>query len=102
VPSFQLIIRSMLKQPSAFLPLAMSLTAFVIVLGSVTLFGVVHEADEGIAAHLFQLLIAGQLPVVAFFLARRLPKAPMEALCVLGLQVGAALVAMAPVYYFHL
>jgi hypothetical protein len=56
-----------MKQPSAFLPLAMSLAALLMVLGHAAIFGVVHEADEGTAAHVFQLLMAAQVPVVAFF-----------------------------------
>jgi hypothetical protein len=37
---------SLTKQPSAYLPMAMSLAAFALALSHV-LFGVVHEADEG-------------------------------------------------------
>jgi len=48
-----------MKLPSAFLPLAMSLTALGLVLGHVAIYGVVHEADEGAAAHLWQLLMGG-------------------------------------------
>jgi hypothetical protein len=44
---------SMTKQPRAYLPMAMSLTAFALALSHV-LFGVVHEANEGTAAHLWQ------------------------------------------------
>jgi hypothetical protein len=47
------------KQPSAFLPLAMSLTALAVVLGHVAICGVVHEPDEGATAHIWQLLMAG-------------------------------------------
>jgi hypothetical protein len=53
------------RQFSAILPLLMSLAALALVFGHVALFGAVREADEGATAHLFQLLIAGQLPVVA-------------------------------------
>jgi hypothetical protein len=95
-------IRSMMKRPVAFLPLAMSLAALSTVLGSVAMFGVVHEADEGAAAHIFQLLIAAQIPVVAYFAIRYLPQAPKETLYVLGIQLGAALAAMAPVFFLHL
>ena len=56
-----------MKQPSAFLPLAMSLAALAMVLGHAAVFGIVNEADEGTAAHIFQLLMAAQIPVVAFF-----------------------------------
>src|ERR1035438_3225831 len=43
---------SLIKQPSALLPIAMSATALVVVLVHVVIFGAVHEADEGTAAHL--------------------------------------------------
>ena len=91
-----------LKQPSAFLPLAMSLTALAIVLGHIVLYGVAREADEGAAAHLWQILMAGQIPLMAFFAIKWLPRAPKQALYILALQVGAVLAAMAPVYILHL
>ena len=47
----------MLKQPSAFLPLVMSCAALATVLVHIALFGAVREADEGTAAHIFQLLM---------------------------------------------
>jgi hypothetical protein len=87
------------KQPSAFLPLAMSLAALVMVLGHATLFGVIHEADEGAAAHIFQLLMAAQVPVVAFFAIKWLPRAPRDTLQVLALQAGAALAAFSAVFF---
>jgi len=92
----------MMKQPSAFLPVAMSLAALAVVLGRVAVFGVVHEADEGAGAHIFQILIAAQVPVVAFFAIKHLPGAPKETLYVLAMQAGAALAAMAPVFFLHL
>ena len=51
---------SPLKQPSALLPIAMSVAALAVVLGHIAIFGVVRETDEGTAAHLWQLLMAGQ------------------------------------------
>ncbi len=93
---------TMVKRPSAFLPMAMSLTALAIVLGSVAMYGAVREPDEGSPAHLWQLLMAGQMPVLAFFAIKWLPRAPRQTLCVLALQAGAALAAMAPVFFLHL
>ena len=93
---------TLMKQPSALLPLIMSFVAMAIVLGHVAMFGVVHEVDEGTPAHLFQLLIAGQVPIVAFFAIKWLPQTPRQALQVLALQAGAGLAALAPVYFFHL
>jgi hypothetical protein len=46
--------------------------------------------------------MAGQLPVLAFFAVKWLPRAPKQALYVVGLQVAAVLAAMAPVYFLHL
>jgi hypothetical protein len=93
---------SLLKQPSAIFPIAMSLTALTLVLAYVVILGVPHEADEGTAAHLWQLLMAGQLPVVAYFALKWLPQAPRKALPVLALQFAAALAACAPVYWLKL
>jgi hypothetical protein len=88
-----------LKQPSAFLPVTMSLAALAIVLGHVAIYGIVHEADEGAAAHIFQLLMAAQVPVVGFFAIKWLPRAPEQAARVLALQAAAGLAACAAVFF---
>jgi len=93
---------SIVRRPSAFLPLAMSLTALALVLGRIALFGAAREADEGATAHLWQLLMAGQMPLLAFFAIKWLPRAPRQTLCVLALQAGAALASMAPVFLLNL
>lgn len=90
------------KLPSAYLPLAMSLLALGVVLFTLAMFGIPHEKDEGAAAHIWQLLMAGQLPLLAFFAVKWLPRAPKETLCVIALQLAAVLAAMAPVYFLHL
>ena len=92
----------MMKLPSAFLPVVMSLGALATVLFSLARFGVVREADEGAAAHIWQLLMAAQLPIIAFFAVKWLPRAPKAALAVLALQGGAALAALAPVFLLKL
>ena len=90
--------RSTLKQPSALLPLVMSLAALTLVLTHAAVYGIVHDADEGAAAHLWQLLMAGQLPVVAYFALRWLPQSARQALPVLALQAAAALASFAAVF----
>jgi hypothetical protein len=90
---------SILKQTSALLPLVMSLTALAMVVGHAAVFGIVHEADEETGAHIFQLLMAAQVPVVAFFALKWLPRAPEQALQVLALQAGAVLAAFAAVFF---
>jgi len=93
---------TLLKHPSAFLPLTMSTIAFGIVIGYLAVNGIVREPDEGTAAHLWQLLMAGQVPIIGFFAIRWLPSATRQALVVLTMQVGAALVAAAPVFFLDL
>ena len=91
----------LLKRPSALVPVAMSLAALATVIVYATMFGTARQADEGTAAHLWQLLMAGQVPVVAFFAIKWLPTEPRQAVVVLALQVGAALAAMFPVWWFQ-
>ena len=92
----------LMKRPSAFLPVAMSIAALATVAVHVALYGAAREADEGAAAHLWQLLVGGQLPIVAFFALTWLPRAPRPSLLVLALQALAGLVALAPVFLLGL
>lgn len=96
-------VLSLSKKPSAFVPIAMSLTALAVLLGSIAASsGVVRDTDEGAIAHIWQLLMAGQLPILAYFAIRWLPRVPRQTLYVLALQIGAALAALAPVYFLGL
>lgn len=88
---------STLRQPSALIPLAMSVAALSLVLGHIALYGTARQADEGAAAHLWQLLMAGQIPIIAFFAIRWLPRTPTPAMLVLGMQAAAGLAAASPV-----
>ena len=93
---------STLRRPSALIPIAMSLAALALVLGHVAIYGPAREADEGAAAHLWQLLMAGQIPFIAFYAITRLPRTPTPALLVLALQALAGLAAAAPVFLLNL
>lgn len=95
-------LANMLKRPSAFLPLVMSLAALATVLVYVAKYGVVREPDENAAAHIWQLLMAGQVPLIAFFAIKWLPRAPRQALYTLALQAAAVLAALAPVFLLNL
>jgi hypothetical protein len=92
---------SMLKHPSAFLPVAMSLGALATVALFIALHGTAPQVDEGAAAHIWQLLMAAQVPIVLFFAIKWLPQSPRKAVPILALQLGAALAAMAPVFLLH-
>ncbi len=91
-----------LKQPSALIPLAMSLAALALVVSHIATVGVAREADEGTAAHLWQLLMAGQIPIIAFFAIKWLPRRPGQTLSVLALQAAAGVAAAAPVFVLGL
>jgi hypothetical protein len=91
----------MIKRPSGFIPVAMSLAALIIVLVHIIRSGTARQADEGTAAHLWQLFMAGQIPIIGFFAIRWLPQSPRSALPVLALQAVAALGALAPVYLLN-
>ena len=54
-----------MRQPTGFLPVAMSVGALATIVWFVALHGAVHQPDEGAQAHLWQLLVAGQVPLVA-------------------------------------
>jgi len=99
----QVTLRFVATRVSAIAPIAMSLAALaLLLLVLATGVGVAHDGDEGTAAHLWQLLMAGQLPVVGYFIVRWLPSAPHERLVVLAAQLGAGLAAAAPVFLLHL
>ena len=66
------------------------------------MFGAVREADEGTAAHIFQLLMIAQVPIMAFFAIKWVPRTPRQALYILALQAGATLPALAPVFFLNL
>ncbi len=86
---------------SALAPLLMSLAALALVVGRIAVVGTARQVDEGTVAHLFQLLIVCQVPIVAFFAFKWLRRIPKQALAVLALQVLAVAVACAPVAYFN-
>jgi hypothetical protein len=93
---------TVVRQPSALVPLMMALTALAVVMIHIAVYGAAREADEGPTAHIFQPLMVAQLPALLAFGIRWLPKAPKQAMAVLALLVAAILAAMAPVFIFHL
>lgn len=93
---------SIIKKPSAWLPIAVSLVALAMMLGYIAKFGVVYHADEGTPAHLFQIFVAAEVFAISFFAIKWLPRAPKPALVVLVLQVVALLLPMSVVFYLKL
>jgi hypothetical protein len=76
----------------------MSLGALAVVLVYLAVHGPAPQEDEGAAAHLWQLLMTAQAPIILFFAIRWVPESPRRAVPILALQVGAALAAIAPVF----
>lgn len=98
-------IISLARKPSAFIPLAMSLCALAVVVGSVAVFGAAglrKMPDEGTAAHLWQLLMAGQLPVIAFFGFKWLARDRKAGLLILAIQLAGIGAALLPVWILGL
>ncbi len=92
-------VRVLIRQSTGYLPVAMSLGAFAMIVWYVAVHGVVHQPDEGAQAHLWQLLVVGQVPLIAYFASRWLPRATRPALVVLALQAAAfMLLAVAPLW----
>jgi hypothetical protein len=85
-------------QPSAIIPIAMSVAALTVVGVHILMSGTTPQPDEGTAAHIWQLMMAGQAPFIVFYSIKWLPRQPGLAGAVLAAQIGAALAAAAPVY----
>ncbi len=86
---------TLLRRASAWLPIGMSTAALAIILLHLVRFGAAAQADEGTSAHLFQFLMAAQIPVIAMFALTSLPERPAYALRIVALQFAAALVPLA-------
>jgi len=82
---------SLIKQPGAWIPLAISFTELSFLLGYVAIYGFTNQTngDEGAPARIFQLLMAVQIPFIMYFALRWLPKQPKQALSILVLQAAA-------------
>lgn len=95
-------VLTQVRKPSAYVPLAMSACALVMVLYFLVAVGPASPDpphDEGAPAHIFQLLIAGQLPFLGYFALRGLASDWRAAMSVMTLQglaiVGAAAIPFA-------
>lgn len=95
-------MNSLIKNPSAWIPIAMPLAILAMLLYYLTRFGVVHEADEGTAAHLFQIWLVLEVFFVAFFAIKWLPKFQKQTFIILAIQIFVSLAACFPVFYFKL
>jgi hypothetical protein len=91
-------VRDLFWSPSGFAPVAMSACALAAIAAHIMTSGIAPQADEGTAAHLWQLLMAGQLPVVVWFAIRRVPERGRRAMTISAIHVGAMSAAVFPVW----
>ena len=92
----------LVRKPSAIVPIAMSLGALAVIGIAMATSGVKHEADEGAAAHSWQILMAGQLPFIAWFALHWLKRDASAAFAILCLQLLAFGAALLPVWLLGL
>ena len=93
----------LIKQPSAWIPIAMSLIVLAFWFFSIARCGVpIRETDEGTAAHLFQIWLVLEVLTVAFFAIKWLPQRPKQTLSILAVQIITTLAACAPIFFFKL
>ncbi|MBC5809904.1 MAG: hypothetical protein GIW95_03485 [Candidatus Eremiobacteraeota bacterium] len=93
---------TLLRRPSAFLPPAISLALMALILAHVARSGLIHEADEGTEAHLFQILMPAQVMIIGYFALKWLPQRRTQALEVLALQAATALAVVGLVFFLRL
>jgi len=87
----------------AVLPLAMTFAVVAAGLAhAAQVGGFYREADEGTAAHLFQLLMPAQVPIIAVFAATQWPRDPAWTAKVVALQLAAAAALVATVFSLNL
>ncbi len=91
-----------MKRLAAVLPPILSLLASGLVLVAVTTGWERNLKDEGAAAHLFQILIVLQVPLIVAFLVSADWKAYRHVLNVLLLQIAALALPLGLVAYFRL
>jgi hypothetical protein len=80
----------------------MSLVIIAFGVREVMLYGPVRQQDEGIAVHLFQLLMPLEAVLITVFALTWLPRTPRLAAAVLALQIGLALAIVGTVFVFAL
>jgi len=95
-------MNSIIKKPSAWIPIAIPLIFLTYIVIYILIFGIVRQADEGTAAHLFQIWLALEPLMVGFFAFKWLPREPKPALFILALQIVAALLPIFVAFYFKL
>ena len=94
--------RQQINRIGAIAPVVMSLSAFALVIVAVATGWGMDMKDEGAAAHIFQLLVALQIPFMLAFLVTADWRRLRPILVTVSVQVAALALAFGPVLYFKL
>jgi hypothetical protein len=92
--------RQKINHVSAIVPMVLSLLAFSILIVAVLSGCDKGYADEGSAAHIYQLLIVLEVPFFLVFVATTEWSRVLRFVGLIGLQAAALAVALAPVAFF--
>ncbi len=89
--------RQKINRVSMIVPIVLSFLALALVLSSKFIIGMEPSNDEGWQAHIFQILIAAQLPFIVAFIATTNWKPLTRPLTTLAMQAAGILVAIGSV-----
>ena len=96
-------LRYVITRPTALVPIVMSVAALVILVLALAFgVGTSTDGDERTAARLWQMLMVGQMPIVAFFAISWVPRVPRLAIAVMAIQLAVALSSALPVFLLRL
>jgi hypothetical protein len=95
-------IAVLVRKPSAIAPIIMSLAALGVILIAIAIGAAKPEPDENTGAHIWQLLMAGQLPFLGWFALRWLRQDLKAGFSIFGLQIVAFIAALLPVWLLGL
>ena len=90
------MVRQEVNHFGGIAPIVMSLIAFAIAMAGTP------QKDEGTGAHIFQLLVVAQMPLIVLFIATMGRGRFWRMVPVLAVQVGALALAFGTVYLRHL
>ncbi|MDQ6944523.1 MAG: hypothetical protein M3169_18650 [Candidatus Eremiobacteraeota bacterium] len=94
--------RQTINRISGIVPIVLSLAAFGVVITAVLTGSANGSADEGAAAHIFQLFIVAEVPFILIFVATADWNMVARVAGLIAVQAVALVLAFAPVAFFKL
>ena len=91
-------MKSIIKKPSAWVPIVLPFIFFAYLVIYISIFGIVRQEDEGTGAHLFQLWLVLEPFMLGFFALKWFKSARKETLIILAIQIVVALLPISVVF----